>query len=325
MIAPNMATMLGVIMTDARLTTDDAARILRAAVADSFNCISVDGHESTSDSVILLANGAAGVEPEHFGDRQAFEQAVTEVAAELAQAIIRDAEGASHFVTIDVQGADHYGQFPFVRAAAAALGCDAERIELVMHQMVSLTMGGQQVRQSKRAGTFVTVDEVLQQIGPDVFRFFMIQRRPDSHLDFDLDLARETDWTKNPAYYVQYAHARSCGVEREAQRRGVALPQASEVDAGRLALPEEIELLRKLGEFPELVARAADTREPHHVAYYLREVAGLWNPYLQDGKRHRILSEDAELTRARLGLCRAVQGVLRSGLSLLGMSAPERM
>ncbi|MBX3450840.1 MAG: bifunctional glutamate N-acetyltransferase/amino-acid acetyltransferase ArgJ [Planctomycetaceae bacterium] len=105
MIAPNMATMLGVIMTDARLTTDDAARILRAAVADSFNCISVDGHESTSDSVILLANGAAGVEPEHFGDRQAFEQAVTEVAAELAQAIIRDAEGASHFVTIDVQGA----------------------------------------------------------------------------------------------------------------------------------------------------------------------------------------------------------------------------
>jgi arginyl-tRNA synthetase len=228
-------------------------------------------------------------------------------------------------LVIDVQGADHYGQFPFVRAAAAALGCDAERIELVMHQMVSLTMGGQQVRQSKRAGTFVTVDEVLQQIGPDVFRFFMIQRRPDSHLDFDLDLARETDWTKNPAYYVQYAHARSCGVEREAQRRGVALPQASEVDAGRLALPEEIELLRKLGEFPELVARAADTREPHHVAYYLREVAGLWNPYLQDGKRHRILSEDAELTRARLGLCRAVQGVLRSGLSLLGMSAPERM
>jgi arginyl-tRNA synthetase len=228
-------------------------------------------------------------------------------------------------LVIDVQGADHYGQFPFVRAAAAALGCDPDRIELVMHQMVSLTMSGQQVRQSKRAGTFVTVDEVLQQIGPDVFRFFMIQRRPDSHLDFDLDLARETDWTKNPAYYIQYAHARSCGVEREAQRRDVALPRASEVDAGRLALPEETLLLRKLGEFPELVARAAETREPHHVAYYLRELAGLWNPYLQDGRRHRILSDDAELTRARLGLCRAVQAVLRNGLSLLGMSAPERM
>lgn len=228
-------------------------------------------------------------------------------------------------LVIDVQGADHYGQFPFVRAASAALGCDAERIELVMHQMVSLTMGGQQVRQSKRAGTFVTVDEVLQQTGSDVFRFFMIQRRPDSHLDFDLDLARETDWTKNPAYYIQYAHARSCGVEREAGKRGVALPRAAEVDAARLALPEEIALLRKLGEFPELVARAAQAREPHHVAYYLRELAGLWNPYLQDGRNHRILSDDAELTRARLGLCRAVQVVLRNGLSLLGMSAPERM
>ena len=228
-------------------------------------------------------------------------------------------------LVIDVQGADHYGQFPFVRAAAAALGCDPERIQLVMHQIVTLTLGGQKVQQSKRAGTFVTVDEVLQQIGPDVFRFFMIQRRPESHLDFDLDLARETDWTKNPAYYVQYAHARSCGVEREAERRGTPLPEASQVDAGRLALPEELELLRKLAEFPEVVARAAETREPHHVAYYLREVAGLWNPYLQDGKRHRILSDDADQSAARLGLCRAVQGVLRSGLGLLGMSAPERM
>ncbi len=228
-------------------------------------------------------------------------------------------------LVIDVQGADHHGQFPFVQAGAAALGCDPKRIELVKHQMVSLTMGGQQVRQSKRAGTFVTVDEVLQQTGSDVFRFFMIQRRADSHLDFDLDLARETDWTKNPAYYVQYAHARSCGVEREAERRGVAPPAAGEIEAGRLDLPEEILLLRKLGEFPELVARAAEAREPHHVAYYLRELAGLWNPYLQDGRRHRILSEDAALTGARLALCRAVRAVLRNGLALLGMSAPESM
>jgi arginyl-tRNA synthetase len=228
-------------------------------------------------------------------------------------------------LVIDVQGADHHGQFPFVRAAAAALGCDPDRIQLAMHQMVSLTMGGQQVRQSKRAGTFVTVDEVLQQTGTDVFRFFMIQRRPEAHLDFDLDLARETDWTKNPAYYVQYAHARSCGVEREAERRGALVPAPGEADAARLELPEERELLRKLGELPEQVARAAEAREPHHVAYYLREVAGLWNPYLQDGKRHRILSEDAALTRDRLALCRAVRVVLANGLALLGMGAPEQM
>jgi arginyl-tRNA synthetase len=228
-------------------------------------------------------------------------------------------------LVVDVQGADHYGQFPFVRAAAAALGCDPERIQLVMHQFVTLTSGGQTVKQSTRRATFVTVDEVLEQIGPDVFRFFMIQRRPEAHLDFDLDLARETDWTKNPAYYVQYAHARSCGVEREAQRRGVAAPDPDALDASRLALPEELELLRKLAEFPEAVARAADAREPHHVAYYLRELAGLWNPYLQDGKRHRILSDDAGLTAARLALTRAVAAVLANGLALLGMSAPERM
>ena len=228
-------------------------------------------------------------------------------------------------LVVDVQGADHYGQFPFVRAAAAALGCDPERIQLVMHQFVTLTSGGQTVKQSTRRATFVTVDEVLEQIGPDVFRFFMIQRRPEAHLDFDLDLARETDWTKNPAYYVQYAHARSCGVEREAQRRGVVPPDPDALDASRLALPEELELLRKLAEFPEAVARAADAREPHHVAYYLRELAGLWNPYLQDGKRHRILSDDAGLTAARLALTRAVAAVLANGLALLGMSAPERM
>jgi arginyl-tRNA synthetase len=228
-------------------------------------------------------------------------------------------------LVIDVQGADHYGQFPFVRAAAAALGCDGERIQLVMHQFVTLTSGGRTVKQSTRAATFVTVDEVLEQIGPDVFRFFMVQRRPEAHLDFDLDLARETDWTKNPAYYVQYAHARSCGVEREASRRGVAAPAPDALDASRLELAEEISILRKLAEFPDVVARAADTREPHHVAYYVREVAGLWNPYLQDGRRHRILGDDAALTAARLGLCRAVRAVLANGLALLGMSAPERM
>jgi arginyl-tRNA synthetase len=228
-------------------------------------------------------------------------------------------------LVVDVQGADHYGQFPFVRAAAAALGCDPERIQLVMHQFVTLTSGGQTVKQSTRRATFVTVDEVLEQIGPDVFRFFMIQRRPEAHLDFDLDLARETDWTKNPAYYVQYAYARSRGVEREAERRGVAPPDPDALDASHLSLPEELELLRKLAEFPEAVARVADAREPHHVAYYLRELAGLWNPYLQDGKRHRILSDDAGLTAARLALTRAVAAVLANGLALLGMSAPERM
>ena len=194
-----------------------------------------------------------------------------------------------------------------------------------MHQFVTITSGGERVKQSTRRATFVTVDELVDDVGTDVFRFFMIERKPDGHLDFDLDLAKDKNWRKNPAYYVQYAHARTHGIERKAQEAGVAMPRAHEFDASRLALEEEIELVKKLQTFPEVVSRAAETREPHHVAYYLREVAGLWNPYLQDGDRHRVLSEDADLTAARLGLALAVRNVLASGLSLLGIGAPERM
>jgi arginyl-tRNA synthetase len=226
---------------------------------------------------------------------------------------------------VDVLGADHIDQFPFVRHAIRALGYDPECLELVLHQFVTLTRGGETVKQSTRAGTFITVDELVEEVGSDVFRFFMIQRKPEGHLDFDLDLAKETDWTKNPAYYLQYAHARTYGIEREAVKRGVAIPTVDEVDVAPLVLPEEIELIKKLSEFPEVTLRAAETREPHHIAYYLRELAALWNPYIQDGKRHRVLSEDAALTGARLGLTLAVRTVLANGLQLLGMSAPERM
>jgi arginyl-tRNA synthetase len=226
---------------------------------------------------------------------------------------------------IDVQGADHIEQFPFVRAAVGALGCPVEKLELVMNQFVTLTRGGEQVKQSKRRATYVTVDELLGEVGADVFRFFMVQRKAEGHLDFDLDLAKETDWKKNPAYYVQYAHARSCGVERKARELGVAVPDAGSVDGSLLSLPEELEILKKLGEFPDVVARAAEAREPHHLAYWVRELAGLWNPYLQDGVRHRVLSDDPALTSARLGLALGVRTVLANALECLGISAPEQM
>jgi arginyl-tRNA synthetase len=226
---------------------------------------------------------------------------------------------------IDVQGADHIEQFPFVREAIGALGCPKDRVELVMHQFVTLTESGEQMKQSTRLATYVTVNELLDEIDVDVFRFFMVQRRAEGHLDFDLDLAKETDWKKNPAYYVQYAHARSHGIERKAAERGIALPDEQSVRASALVLPEEIDLLKKIGEFPEVVARAGETREPHHVAYYARDLAGLWNPYVQDGGRHRVLSDDASLTSARLGLALAVRTVLANALGLLGISAPEQM
>lgn len=226
---------------------------------------------------------------------------------------------------VDVQGADHIEQFPFVRAAIGALGCDAARIELVMHQFVTLTRNGQQVKQSTRRATYVTVDDLLEEVGADVFRFFMVQRKADGHLDFDVDLAKEQDWKKNPAYYVQYAHARTHGIERKALEQGVSMPDPASFDATPLVLDEELELMRKLLELPAVVEAAALAREPHHVAYYLREVAGLWNPYVQDGVRHRVLSDDAALSAARLGLALAVRHVLANGLALLGVNAPERM
>lgn len=226
---------------------------------------------------------------------------------------------------VDIQGADHKDQGPFVKAAVEALGLDPNKVEFVFHEFVTLSSGGETIKQSTRKATYITVDELVEDVGRDVFRLFMVQRRPESHLDFDMDLAKEQDWTKNPAYYLQYANARTHGIERMATERGVSMPDADGVHASRLDLPEELELIKKLGEFPEVLVRAAETRAPHHVAYYLREVAGLWNPYVQDKNRHAILTDDAELTAARLGLTLGVRVVLSRGLALLGMTAPERM
>lgn len=226
---------------------------------------------------------------------------------------------------VDVQGADHKEQFPFVTSAVGALDLPAERIELVMHQFVTLTREGKQVKQSTRRATYVTVDELLTEVGVDVFRFFMVQRRSESHLAFDLDLARDTDWKKNPTYYVQYAHARTYGIERKAREAGIAMPDADNVNADALVLPEEIAILRKLADFPEVLERAAESHEPHHLCYYAQQLAGLWNPYLQDGLNHRVLSDDVSLTGARLGLVLAIRVVLANALDLLGISAPEQM
>jgi arginyl-tRNA synthetase len=226
---------------------------------------------------------------------------------------------------IDVMGADHIDQFPYVRAAAGVLGFDPERIELVLHQFVTITRSGEKVKQSTRKATFITVDELVEDVGADVFRFFMIERKADGQLDFDLDLAEDRNWRKNPAYYVQYGHARTCSIARTAEEAGVVLPGPADFDAGRLSLPEELEIVKKLGEFPEVVERAAASREPHHLPYYLRDVAALWNPYVQDGRNHRVVSEDAGLTAARLALAQAVRTVLANGLRLIGVSAPERM
>jgi arginyl-tRNA synthetase len=225
---------------------------------------------------------------------------------------------------IDVLGADHIEQFPYVQAATGCLGFDPDRIEAVQYQWVNLRRGDEIVKMSKRGASFVTVDEVLEEVGPDVFRYFMIDRKANTHLDFDLDVARERS-ERNPVYKIQYAHARLCSIERLAGERGAETPAPEEIPVHRLSLPEEVELIKQIGRYPTVVQRAAGVREPQEVARYLLDLATEFHTYISDGQRHRVLSDDEELQAARLALVGAVRITLSNGLGLLGISAPERM
>jgi arginyl-tRNA synthetase len=201
---------------------------------------------------------------------------------------------------IDVWGADHHGHVPRLKAAMTALGQDPESLSVLLVQFVTLLRGGEPVSMSTRAGEFVTLREVMDEVGPDAARFFFLMRRSDSHLDFDLELAKKKS-AENPVFYVQYAHARICSILREAEVRGVAIPEAEKTDLGRLRMPEERSLMLLVLRFGELVAEAAEAYEPHRLVFYLQELA------------------------ARLVLAQAVRQVLANALGLLGVTAPESM
>ncbi len=232
---------------------------------------------------------------------------------------------------LNVQGADHIEEAKDVVAGIGALGLPADRIRYLIHQFVTITRGGVEVKMSTRRATYVTIDDLLDQVGSvDVFRWFMVTRSPESHLNFDLDAATEQDWQKNPVFYVQYAHARVASVFNHARERGVAVPSAwSETDLAPLAASEELALVKTLLRFPQTVAGAARACEPHRIAVYLYDLAAQLHAYHHLGTHapaFRIVRpEEPALTRARLGLARAVAQVLRNGLGLLGISAPESM
>jgi arginyl-tRNA synthetase len=224
---------------------------------------------------------------------------------------------------VNVWGADHHGYVKRLKAAIAALGYDPERLRVTLVQMVHLTRGGEPVKMGKRQGEFVTLREVLEEVGKDAARFFFLMRKADSHLDFDLELAKRES-ADNPVFYVQYAHARVASVFQQARQRGIDPDR--EVGEGekleRLVLPEEIELIKKAVQFGDVVEQSVKELEPHHVTFYLLSLAGDFHRYYN---RCRILSEDDELTRARLVLVRNVQKVIRGGLGLLGVEAPVKM
>jgi arginyl-tRNA synthetase len=224
-------------------------------------------------------------------------------------------------VVIDLLGPDHHGYIPRIKAAMQALGHPPESFDVLIVQLVTMLRDGQPVRMSKRRGEFVLMEELLEEVGRDAARFTFLTKRQDTPLDFDLAVATRHS-ADNPVFYVQYCHARVASLFRTAVEQSVALPPWSEVDFTPLALPEEQRLIKRLLQYPNLLAGASRAREPHRVAYYLYELAGVFHPYY---KAHRIITDDRPLTLARLGLCAAVGQVVRNGLGLLGVSAPDRM
>jgi arginyl-tRNA synthetase len=188
-------------------------------------------------------------------------------------------------------------------------------------QLVTLLRDGQPVRMSKRRGEFVLMEELLEEVGRDAARFTFLTRRHDSPLEFDLAVATRQS-SDNPVYYVQYAHARIRSLQRQAAEQGVAVPPWGEVDLSPLTEAEEQALIKRLLDYPRVAADAARALEPHRVAYWLGELAGLFHPYY---KTHRVIQDDRRLTLARLALCTAVGQVIANGLALLGVSAPETM
>ncbi len=223
---------------------------------------------------------------------------------------------------IDVWGADHHGHVPRMKAAMAALGIDPNRLEFVLVQMVSLRRGAEIVRASKRTGNYVTLREVLDEVGPDVCRFYYISRSADSQMDFDLEQAKKES-LDNPVYYLQYGHARIAGILRKARARGIAWEQG---DVSLLQHPAELALIRKMLLFPEVVADAARKREPHRLPHYARELADSFHSFYE---QCRVLPGSGEevtpLSQARLKLVQAAQITLANALGLMGVSAPERM
>ncbi|MBW5448693.1 arginine--tRNA ligase [Cohnella sp. CFH 77786] len=232
-----------------------------------------------------------------------------------------DKYGRGYDRMINIWGADHHGYIPRMKAAMAALGNDPDKLTVLIAQMVSLFQNGEKVKMSKRTGKAVTMEDLMDEVGVDAIRYFFTMRSMDSHLDFDMDLAVSTS-NENPVYYVQYAHARICSIFRQAEEQGIALLPWEEAPLHRLDAEQEFDLLRKMGELPEVVADAARIYAPHAMIRYLYELASMFHSYY---RAERVITEDAEQSQARLQLLAALRIVFANCLSIVGVSAPDRM
>jgi arginyl-tRNA synthetase len=233
----------------------------------------------------------------------------------------RNKLGRGFETLVNIWGADHHGYIPRVQAVIQAFGHPKDSLHVLLVQLVSILRHGQPVPMSKRAGTFVTLRDVVQDVGADAARYIFLTRRSDSHLDFDLDVAKEQS-RENPVYYVQYAHARLASLFREAESRGMKVPPADAVNIALLDLEEEQNIIKALARYPEMIEEAALAYEPHRLTFYLQDLAGLLHNYYF---KHRVITEDAARTAAKLFLMKQVKTVIGSALKVLGVTAPEKM
>lgn len=261
----------------------------------------MSGEEDEKDRVLVRASG----EPTYF-------------AADIAYHKNKYDRGYEKLV--DIWGSDHHGYVPRVNAGLEALGHEPDRLRVILVQFVNLIRDGKKISMSTRSGEFVTLRDVLDEVGTDAARFFFLTKRSDSHLDFDLDLAKRQS-RDNPVYYVQYVHARIAGIFRIAIERNVYF-DISAADLSALKLPEEKEIMKRLGDFPDMLVEAADAMELHRITFYLLELSELFHAYYHDNK---VLTEDDLIRNTRLYLVEAVRQVIENGLTILGVSAPNRM
>ncbi len=277
-----------------------------------------------SRGVMYEADGAEWFRSTEFGDDKdrtvvKSDGELTYFASDICYHRAKLARGYDRIV--DVWGADHHGYIKRIKACLAALDCDPHAFSVVLVQIVSLTRDGRPVRMGKRSGEFVSLREIIDEVGPDLARFFFLMRKSDAQLEFDLELARRQT-AENPVFYIQYAHTRIAGIFRQASERGIPEPEISAVCVSRLGNADELSLIRLLDEFPDLVEASARALEPHRVVFYAQRLAGEFHRFYA---RNKCVSDDRELTAARLLLVKAVKQVIGRALSMVGVSAPERM
>jgi arginyl-tRNA synthetase len=282
----------------------------------SFTLLKEQGHLYEADGALWFRATSFGDEKDRVVRRR--NGATTYFASDVAYHLHKFRRGFDQVV--DIWGADHHGYAPRMQAAVQALGFTG-RLRVILVQLVSLLRQGEPVAMTTRGGTFVTLREVIDEVGKDAARFIFLTRRPDAHLEFDLEVAKQQS-SENPVYYVQYAHARLASVFRQAAAQGIEVLEFDPARLPRLTWPEELTILKMLANYPELVEGAARNLEPHRITYFLTELAAQLHSYYY---KHRFISDDVELTQARFWLVSGVKTVLAHGLGILGVEAPETM